>query len=157
MADLGRLDGYVARFLSAFPRFSDWQVEKVAIAPSLNQEARQAITPPPLTNLEYTLGLFKETAAHLTKAPGRLRGFDRVSLRSQGLLARLACSFPLLRSLLRLRLWAICCTAFQADDAGSIPAARFLILDPLVVPLPSPARPCGGPAPAAGHRPARLG
>jgi hypothetical protein len=33
----------VARFLSAFPRFSQWQVEKVAIAPSLNQEARQAI------------------------------------------------------------------------------------------------------------------
>ena len=30
--------------------------------------------------------------------------FDRVSLRSQGLLARLACSFPLLRSLLRHRL-----------------------------------------------------
>jgi hypothetical protein len=47
VADLGRLDGYVARFLSAFPRFSEWQVEKVAIAPSLNQEARQAITPPP--------------------------------------------------------------------------------------------------------------
>ena len=30
--------------------------------------------------------------------------FDRVSLRSQGLLARLACSFPLLRSPLRHRL-----------------------------------------------------
>jgi hypothetical protein len=59
---------------------------------------------PPLTNHEYTLSLFKETAAPLTKAPGRLRGFDRVSLRSQGLLARLACSFPLLISLLRHRL-----------------------------------------------------
>ena len=43
VADLGRFDGHVARFLNAFPRFSQWQVEKVAIAPSLNQEARQAI------------------------------------------------------------------------------------------------------------------
>jgi hypothetical protein len=31
-----------------------------------------------------------------------------------------------LRSLLRQRLWLICGSAFQADDAGSIPAARFL-------------------------------
>ena len=43
VADLGRFDGHPARFLNAFPRFSQWQVEKVAIAPSLNQEARQAI------------------------------------------------------------------------------------------------------------------
>ena len=43
VADLGRFDGHVARFLHAFPSFSHWQVEKVAIAPSLNQEARQAI------------------------------------------------------------------------------------------------------------------
>jgi hypothetical protein len=41
VADLGRFDGHVARFLNAFPRFSQWQVEKVAIAPFLNQEARQ--------------------------------------------------------------------------------------------------------------------
>ena len=43
VADLSRFDGHVAGFLKAFPRFSAWQVEKVAIAPSLNQEARQAI------------------------------------------------------------------------------------------------------------------
>jgi AAA+ ATPase superfamily predicted ATPase len=43
VADLGRFDGHAARFLNAFPRFSQWQVEKVAIAPSLNQEVRQAI------------------------------------------------------------------------------------------------------------------
>jgi hypothetical protein len=47
VTDLGRLDGHVARFLCAFPRFSEWQVEKLAIAPSLNQEASQAITDPP--------------------------------------------------------------------------------------------------------------
>jgi AAA+ ATPase superfamily predicted ATPase len=41
--DLGRFDGHVARFLKAFPRFGDWQVEKVAIAPSLSPGARQAI------------------------------------------------------------------------------------------------------------------
>ncbi len=29
--------------LKAFPRFADWQVEKVAIAPTLSREARQAI------------------------------------------------------------------------------------------------------------------
>lgn len=43
VADLGRFDGHVTRFLNAFPSFSEWQVVKVAIAPSLNQEARQAI------------------------------------------------------------------------------------------------------------------
>lgn len=43
VADLAHFDGHVARFLKAFPRFSEWQVEKVAIAPALNQEARQAI------------------------------------------------------------------------------------------------------------------
>ncbi|MEY3735359.1 MAG: hypothetical protein RLZZ624_417 [Cyanobacteriota bacterium] len=32
--------------------------------------------------------------------------------------------FALLRSLVQQRLWAICGSAFQADDAGSIPAAR---------------------------------
>ena len=43
VADLSRFDGHVDGFLKAFPRFSAWQVEKVAIAPSLNQEARHAI------------------------------------------------------------------------------------------------------------------
>ncbi len=41
--DLGRIDGHIARFLKAFPRFSEWQVEKVAIAPSLTPEARGEI------------------------------------------------------------------------------------------------------------------
>ena len=41
--DLTNFDGHVARFLKAFPRFENWQVEKVAIAPSLSPEARQAI------------------------------------------------------------------------------------------------------------------
>ena len=41
--DLANFDGHVARFLKSFPRFADWQVEKVAIAPSLTREARQAI------------------------------------------------------------------------------------------------------------------
>ena len=41
--DLGRFDGHVVRFLKAFPRFADWQVEKVAIAPSLRPEARRVI------------------------------------------------------------------------------------------------------------------
>jgi len=41
--DLARFDGHVSRFQNAFPHFSDWQVEKVAIAPSLTPEARQAI------------------------------------------------------------------------------------------------------------------
>jgi len=41
--DLTNFDGHVVRFLKAFPRFEGWQVEKVAIAPSLSAEARQAI------------------------------------------------------------------------------------------------------------------
>jgi len=43
MKDLAGFDGHVARFLKAFPRFEGWQVEKVAIAPSLSPEASQAI------------------------------------------------------------------------------------------------------------------
>ena len=43
LGDLRNFDGHVARFLKAFPRFESWQVEKVAIAPSLSPEARQAI------------------------------------------------------------------------------------------------------------------
>ncbi len=41
--DLANFDGQVARFLKAFPRFQSWEVEKVAIAPSLSPEARQTI------------------------------------------------------------------------------------------------------------------
>lgn len=41
--DLGRFDGHVVRFLKAFPRFTDWQLEKVAIAPSLTPEAGRAV------------------------------------------------------------------------------------------------------------------
>ena len=41
--DLASFDGHVARFLKAVPRLGDWQVEKVAIAPSLSPEARRAI------------------------------------------------------------------------------------------------------------------
>lgn len=43
VADLGRFDGHVQRFLQAFPRFSHWRVEKVAVAPSLRREERGAI------------------------------------------------------------------------------------------------------------------
>jgi hypothetical protein len=44
VTDLGRFDGHVARFRKAFPRFANWQVEKVAIAPSLTTpETRRAI------------------------------------------------------------------------------------------------------------------
>jgi hypothetical protein len=34
-------------------------------------------------------------------------------------------AFLLLRSKLLQSVWVICGSAFQADDAGSIPAARF--------------------------------
>lgn len=43
LTDLGRFDGHIARFLKAFPRFSAWQLEKVAIAPCLTPEGRGAI------------------------------------------------------------------------------------------------------------------
>jgi hypothetical protein len=33
---------HVARFLTSFPRFSGWEVEKVAITPSLDAEGRTA-------------------------------------------------------------------------------------------------------------------
>jgi hypothetical protein len=56
--DLGRFDGHVARFRKAFPRFADWQVEKVAIAPSLTPEARRAI---------QTAGYLPQSLADLTE------------------------------------------------------------------------------------------
>jgi AAA+ ATPase superfamily predicted ATPase len=43
LADLRNFDGHVARFLKAFPRFENSQVEKVAVAPSLSPEARRSI------------------------------------------------------------------------------------------------------------------
>ena len=58
--DLARFDGHVARFQKAFPHFSDWQVEKVAIAPSLTPEARQTIAAAgylPQSLDDLTLGL----------------------------------------------------------------------------------------------------
>ena len=39
VADLGQFDGHVARFLTSF---SGWEVEKVAITPSLDAEGRTA-------------------------------------------------------------------------------------------------------------------
>jgi hypothetical protein len=58
--DLERFDGHVSRFLKAFPHLSDWQVEKVAIAPSLTPEAQQAIAAAgylPQSLDDLTLGL----------------------------------------------------------------------------------------------------
>jgi hypothetical protein len=66
VSDLGRFDGHVARFLKAFPRFSDWQVEKVAIAPSLTPEARGAIEAAgylPQSLGDLTSGLLPDTPA----------------------------------------------------------------------------------------------
>ena len=40
--DLSAFDGHVARFLAAMPRFAQWRVEKVAIAPRLGSAARRA-------------------------------------------------------------------------------------------------------------------
>lgn len=42
VTDLSIFDGHVARFLSAFPRFGSWSVEKVAIAPRHSAETRRA-------------------------------------------------------------------------------------------------------------------
>lgn len=41
--DLGRFDGHVERFLAAFPRYANWQVERVAIAPRLSPEQREVV------------------------------------------------------------------------------------------------------------------
>jgi hypothetical protein len=58
LKDLANFDGHVARFLKAFPRFADWQVEKVAIAPSLTPETRRAI---------QTAGYLPQSLADLTE------------------------------------------------------------------------------------------
>ena len=66
MADLGRFDGHVARFLKAFPRFAGWQVEKVALAPSLTPEERLAIEAKgylPESLVDLTAGLLPELSA----------------------------------------------------------------------------------------------
>jgi AAA+ ATPase superfamily predicted ATPase len=42
VADLGRFDGHVARFLEATPRFRSWTVEKLAVAPVLDTGHRAA-------------------------------------------------------------------------------------------------------------------
>jgi hypothetical protein len=43
VADLPRFDGHVARFVTASPRFGGWKIEKVAVAPSLDEPARRRI------------------------------------------------------------------------------------------------------------------
>ena len=66
VADLGRFDGHVARFLKAFPRFAGWQVEKVALAPSLTPEERLAIEAKgylPESLVDLTAGLLPELSA----------------------------------------------------------------------------------------------
>ena len=42
ICDLRRFDGHVARYLRVMPRFSGWEVDRIAIAPSLNADQRQA-------------------------------------------------------------------------------------------------------------------
>lgn len=41
-ADLPNFDGHVARFLEAFPKYANWNVEKVAIAPRHSDDTRRA-------------------------------------------------------------------------------------------------------------------
>lgn len=43
VADLDRFDGHVGRFLAASPRFREWKIEKVAVAPALDAAQRRAI------------------------------------------------------------------------------------------------------------------
>ncbi len=43
VSDLPRFDGHVMRFLTASPKFGDWKVQKLAVAPVLDSEARRAI------------------------------------------------------------------------------------------------------------------
>jgi hypothetical protein len=41
--DLHRFNGHIDRFLSVLPRFKEWRVEKIAVAPLLTPEQRQQI------------------------------------------------------------------------------------------------------------------
>ena len=43
VGDLGRFDGHIARFLALGKRFDGWRIEKVAIAPALDEEHRRQI------------------------------------------------------------------------------------------------------------------
>jgi AAA+ ATPase superfamily predicted ATPase len=43
VADLSQFDGHVARFVTASPRFGGWKIEKVAVSPSLDADARRRI------------------------------------------------------------------------------------------------------------------
>ncbi len=43
VADLPGFDGHVDRFLDQFPRYRDWNVEKVSMAPRVPEEVRRAL------------------------------------------------------------------------------------------------------------------
>lgn len=43
ITDLDRFSGHCERFIAAFPRFSDWRIERVAIAPELTSEQRHSV------------------------------------------------------------------------------------------------------------------
>ena len=40
VSDISVLDGHVSRFLAAHPRYANWRIEKVSIAPSIAPEIR---------------------------------------------------------------------------------------------------------------------
>ncbi|MCC6440539.1 MAG: ATP-binding protein, partial [Rhodanobacteraceae bacterium] len=42
-AALHELDTHATRFLAAYPRFAQWQLERVAIAPQINADLRREI------------------------------------------------------------------------------------------------------------------
>ncbi|MBZ0253353.1 MAG: DUF234 domain-containing protein, partial [Candidatus Methylomirabilis sp.] len=43
MADASRFEGHVGRFLDAFPKYREWTVEKVGVAPTLDAAQRRAL------------------------------------------------------------------------------------------------------------------
>lgn len=44
LADVGNFNGHVTRFLDAFPRYRQWRIERVAVAPTLTQDQRNTLT-----------------------------------------------------------------------------------------------------------------
>ena len=43
LVDVANFGGHVGRFLAAFPRYQDWKVEKIGVAPTMSEAQRKVL------------------------------------------------------------------------------------------------------------------
>ena len=64
IADVGNFNGHVGRFLQSFQKFNDWKIEKIAVAPTIDDDQRKTLVTSGLIpeSLDDLLAPFRKTA-----------------------------------------------------------------------------------------------